>query len=53
MINQADYPVLDLLIIVIYSSNKNLHIKFSAHDASLQLPSSGTLKIERLTIRII
>jgi hypothetical protein len=30
--------------------NKNVDIKFSAHDAFLEKPSSGTLKVERLEI---
>ena len=30
--------------------NKNVDIKFSAHDAFLEKPSSGTLKIGRLEI---
>ena len=33
--------------------NKNVDIKFSAHDAFQELPSSGTLKIERLEWEII
>jgi hypothetical protein len=33
--------------------NKNVDIKFSAHDAFLELPSSGTLKIERWESQII
>ena len=33
--------------------NKNVDIKFSAHDAFQELPSSGTLKIERLEWQII
>ena len=33
-------------------SNKNVDVKFSAHDAFLELPSSGTLKIERLESQI-
>jgi hypothetical protein len=33
--------------------NKNVDIKFSAHDAFLESPSSGTLKIERLESQII
>ena len=28
--------------------NENVDIKFSAHDAFLEQPSSGTLKIKRL-----
>ena len=28
--------------------NKNVDIKFSAHDVLLEQPSSGTLKVERL-----
>ena len=35
------------------SINKNVDIKFSAHDAFLELHSSGTLKIERLESQII
>jgi hypothetical protein len=35
------------------SMNKNVDIKFSAHDAFLEEPSSGTLKIERLGSQII
>ena len=37
--------------IIVY--NKNVDIKFSAHDASLEQLSSGTLKIERLESHII
>jgi hypothetical protein len=33
--------------------NKNVDVKFSAHDTFLELPSSGTLKIERLESQII
>jgi len=33
--------------------NKNVDIKFSAHDAFLELPSSGTLKVGRLENLII
>jgi hypothetical protein len=33
--------------------NKNVDIKFSAHDAFLEKPSSGTLKIEILGSQII
>ena len=32
--------------------NKNVDIKFSAHDAFLEWPSSGTLKIEKLESHI-
>ena len=32
--------------------NKNVDIKFGAHDAFLEYPSSGTLKIERLECQI-
>ena len=32
---------------------KKVDIKFSAHDAFLESPSSGTLKIERLESQII
>ena len=35
------------------SINKNVDIKFSAHDAFLELHSFGTLKIERLESQII
>jgi len=34
-------------------TNKNVDIKFSAQDAFLEYPSSGTLKIERLESQII
>jgi hypothetical protein len=30
--------------------NKNVEIKFSAHDAFLELPLPGTLKIDRVEI---
>jgi len=33
-------------------SDKNVAIKFSAHDTFLELPSSGTFKIERLECQI-
>ena len=33
--------------------NKNVDIKFSAHDAFLEKPSSGALNIERLERKII
>jgi hypothetical protein len=33
--------------------NKNVGIKFSAHDTFLDYPSSGTLKVERLENQII
>ena len=33
--------------------NKNVDIKFSAHDAFLEKPLSGTLEIERLDSQII
>ena len=33
--------------------NENVDIEFSAHDAFLEQPSSGTLKIERLESQII
>jgi hypothetical protein len=38
-----------------FLKNKNIHvnIKFSAHDTSLEQPSSGILKIKRLKIQII
>jgi len=35
------------------ANNKNVDIKFSAHDALLEKPSSGTLKIDRLENQII
>ena len=35
------------------NSNKNVNIKFSAHDGFLEYTSSGTLKIERLESLII
>ena len=38
---------------IIVFSNKNVDIKFSAHDACLESHSSGTLKIERLESQII
>ena len=33
--------------------NRNVDINFSAHDAFLESPSSGTLKIEKLEHHII
>jgi hypothetical protein len=33
--------------------NKNVDIKFSAHDMFLEQPSSGTLEIEKLESQII
>ena len=33
--------------------NKNVDIKFSAHDMFLEQPSSNTLKVERLENKII
>jgi len=33
--------------------NKNVDIKFSAHDAFLELPSSGTLKVKIFERQII
>ena len=36
-----------------YYRNKNVDIKFSAHDVFLELPASGTLKIERFESQII
>ena len=33
--------------------NKNVDIKFSAHDAFLELPSSGMFKVERLESQIM
>jgi len=35
------------------TKNKNVDIKFSAHDTFLEEPSLGTLKIERLESQII
>jgi hypothetical protein len=32
-----------------YNSNKNVHIKFNAHDALKEKPSPGTLNIKRLS----
>jgi hypothetical protein len=34
-------------------TNKNVDIKFNAHDTFLEYASSGTLKIERLECQII
>ena len=36
-----------------YIYNKNVDIKFSAHDAFLENPSTGTLQIEILDCKII
>ena len=36
---------------LIYVNDKNVDIKFSAYDAFLVKPSSGTLKIERLELK--
>jgi hypothetical protein len=38
---------------IIGHCNKNVGIKFSAHDAFLEYPSSDTLEIERLQGQII
>ena len=38
---------------MILTSNKNVDIKFSAHDAFLELPSSGTLKVKIFERQII
>ena len=38
---------------IISPSNKNVDIKFSAHDTFLEQPLSGALKIERLDSQII
>ena len=45
-------PFLSNKKIVDVSSNKNVDIKYSAHDTFLEYHSSGTLKIERLEIQI-
>ena len=37
----------------IYYMNKNVDIKFSLHEAYLESPSSGTLKVEKLENQMI
>jgi hypothetical protein len=39
--------------ITVIATNENVDIKFSAHDVFLELPASGTLKIERFESQII
>jgi len=43
----------DLRFHLILIENKSVDIKFSVHDAFLELPSSGTVKVERLENKII
>jgi hypothetical protein len=42
------YEKMDWRTLHMLDNNKTVDIKFSAHDAFLEQPSSGTLKIERL-----
>ena len=42
-----------LVHVIKYTSSKNVDIKLSAHEAFLEWPSSGTLKIERFESQII
>jgi hypothetical protein len=50
--HSLNFLFITYLICNVFHYNKNVDIILSAHDAFLEQPSSGTLKIERLESQI-